>query len=98
MISKIKTAILVLLLSTAVHGLVYAQDRPGSDEENSIISAVSEMNAGHVQQARDMLSAVLAKNTENDAAWYYLAMTAMMENNLAEATAMMAMGIAASKT
>lgn len=85
MISKIKTAILVLLVSTAVHGFVHAQKRPGSDEENSIISAVSEMNAGHVQQARDMLSAVLAKNTENDAAWYYLAMTAMMENDLTEA-------------
>lgn len=85
MISKIKTAILVLLVSTAVHGFVHAQERPGSDEENSIISAVSEMNAGHIQQARDMLSAVLAKNTENDAAWYYLAMTAMMENDLAEA-------------
>ena len=85
MADTIKSAIITLFLSLTLYGSAFAQTRPGSDEENSIISAVSEMNAGRVQAARDILSAVLAENTENDAAWYYLAMTALMENDLAGA-------------
>ena len=67
------------------HGPVVAQSRPGADEENDIISAVSEINAGRYSEARTLLSSVLEKNTGNDAAWYYLAMTAIMENDLTEA-------------
>ena len=85
MINSIKSAVLILLLSLAVHGHGFAQERPGSEEENGIISAVAEMNAGRLAPARDILSALLAENTENDAAWYYLAMVSLMENDLVEA-------------
>ena len=85
MINSIKSAVLILLLSLTVHGHGFAQERPGSEEENSIISAVTEMNAGRLAPARDILSALLADNTENDAAWYYLAMVSLMENDLVEA-------------
>ena len=85
MINSIKSAVLILLLSLTVHGHGFAQERPGSEEENSIISAVAEMNAGRLAPARDILSALLADNTENDAAWYYLAMVSLMENDLVEA-------------
>ena len=85
MINSIKSAVLILLLSLTVHGHGFAQERPGSEEENSIISAVAEMNAGRLAPARDILSALLAENTDNDAAWYYLAMVSLMENDLVEA-------------
>ena len=85
MINKIKYAILVMFFSLTAYGLAHAQERPGSDEENDVISAVSELNAGHLEKARTLLSSVLERNAENDAAWYYLAMAAIMENDLTEA-------------
>ena len=85
MINTIKSVIVLLFFSLTVHVNAFAQTRPGADEENDIISAVSELNAGHLENARTLLSSVLGKNAENDAAWYYLAMTAIMENDLTEA-------------
>ena len=85
MINSIRYSILILFFLLVFNGQGFAQSRPGADEENDIITAVSEINSGHYSEARTLLSSVLEKNTENDAAWYYLAMTAILENDLAEA-------------
>lgn len=42
--------------------------------DNKFLDAVECMEQGDVQQAEDLLREVLYLNSENDAAWYYLAM------------------------
>ena len=86
MIKIFKSVVTVLVLSVLVHVSAHAQARrPGADTENMIISAVSDLDSGNVEGARKTLLDLLAKDSENDAAWYYLSTTALMKNEVAAA-------------
>lgn len=86
MIKILKSVFLCLIVSVFVHVSLHAQSpRPGSDTENMIISAVADINSNNMEAARKTLLALLAEDSENDAAWYYLSMTALAGNDLAEA-------------
>lgn len=83
MIKILKSLALVLVLSVLVHIPSNAQtSRPGADVENMIISAVSDLNSGNVEGARKTLLDLLAKDSENDAAWYYLSTAALLKNEV----------------
>ena len=83
MINILKSVFSVLVLSVLVLLPVHAQTpRPGADTENMIISAVSDLNSGDIEGARKTLLDLLAKDSENDAAWYYLSTTALMKNEV----------------
>ena len=77
----------ILWLVTAFIGLsAYAQTvRPGAESENMVLSAVSRLNANDIDGAREILTALLAQDAENDAAWYYLATVALLNNDVVEA-------------
>lgn len=65
---------------------VHAQEpRPGSEQDNKVMSAVEKMNAGDMKGAKDILSSLLAEDVDNDAAWYYLANISLLENDAAGA-------------
>ena len=86
MIKILKSVVSVLLMSVLVHLSVHAQTpRPGADTENMIVSAVSDLNSGNLEGARKTLLDLLAKDSENDAAWYYLSTVALMNNEVEEA-------------
>ena len=86
MLRILKLTVILYLVSAFMGIHASAQkNRPGSETENMVVSAVSKMNADDVDGARSILSAVLAQDGGNDAAWYYLAMTALMRNDLSEA-------------
>ena len=86
MIKIFKSVVTVLVLSVLVHVSAHAQARrPGADTENMIVSAVSDLDSGNVEGARKTLLDLLAKDSENDAAWYYLSTTALMKNEVAAA-------------
>ena len=79
-----------LLLSTALILLTllcgHAQETdPSAERENLIISAVESINDNDKENARKILTALLAEDSSNDAAWYYLAITSLLESNAAEA-------------
>ena len=61
----------ILFVFSAFMGIsVDAQKpRPGSEVENMILSAVSKLNVNDIEGARDELTALLALDSENDAAW-----------------------------
>ena len=83
MIKILKSVTLILALSVLVHLSAHAQSRrPGAETENMIVSAVSDMNAGKMEDARKTLLSLLAKDSENDAAWYYLATISLMNNEV----------------
>ena len=83
MIKILKSLALVLVLSVLVHIPSNAQtSRSGADVENMIISAVSDLNSGNVEGARKTLLDLLAKDSENDAAWYYLSTAALLKNEV----------------
>lgn len=67
-------AIFTLFLSTAA----FAQQKTG----NMIISAVNEYNAGNLPKAKSILGGILESEPSNDAAWYYLALCSVAENDL----------------
>ena len=69
------------------------KSRPGSEVENMILSAVSKLNVNDIEGARDELTALLALDSENDAAWYYLAMTAIAGNDIPEAEEYLKMAV-----
>ena len=82
----IKTLLLAwVLVLVAVPDVHSQESRPGSANENLIISAVTKYNDKDFEGAKAILTAVLAEDAENDAAWYYLAMTSLEERNAAEA-------------
>ena len=82
----IKTLLLAwVLVLVAVPDVHSQESRPGSANENLIISAVTKYNDKDLEGAKAILTAVLAEDAENDAAWYYLAMTSLEERNAAEA-------------
>ena len=85
MIKILKTFLISLAVLFAMQEFVSAQKRPGSETEKMVISAVAKINANDMKGARDILFSLLAQDAENDAAWYYLAMTFLAENDLTEA-------------
>ena len=50
--------------------------------ENQIIDAVSDFDAGRYAEAKERLETLVAVDPDNDAAYYYLGMTALMQNDL----------------
>ncbi len=61
----------------------YAQTvRPEAEHENMILSAVGKINDKDIDGAMSILQEIIAEDTENDAAWYYLAQCAVMKNEL----------------
>ena len=83
MIKILKSVMLVLVMSVFVCFPTHAQtSRPGSDTENMIITAVSHLNSGDLDGARKILLNLLAKDSEDDAAWYYLSTVALMNNEV----------------
>ena len=50
--------------------------------ENQIIDAVSDFDAGRYTEAKERLETLVAVDPDNDAAYYYLGMTAFMQNDL----------------
>lgn len=73
--------IILLIFSSA-----YAQ-RPQSVQENMLLSAVKKYNDRDFDAARAALNNVLEKDPDSDAAWYYLAMTALASNDAETAEA-----------
>ena len=59
--------------------------RPESVQENLIVSAVQKYNEGNYEAARATLSNLLQNDSRNDAAWYYLALVSLAENDLVDA-------------
>ena len=72
------TASLVLLLTTVG---AFAQ-RLDSLQENMILSAVNKYNEGNYDAAKESLNHIIEVNSENDAAWYYLALTSYALNDI----------------
>lgn len=70
----------LLLMSFAAHA-----QRPESVQENLIVSAVQKYNEGNYEAARATLSNLLQNDSRNDAAWYYLALVSLAENDLVDA-------------
>ena len=50
--------------------------------ENQIIDAVSDFDAGRYAEAKERLETLVAVDPDNDAAYYYLGMTALMQKDL----------------
>mgnify|MGYP002517864526 CR=1 FL=1 len=59
--------------------------RPESVQENQIVSAVQSINEKNYEAARSTLKNVLDNDQNNDAAWYYLALISLAENDLDQA-------------
>ena len=59
--------------------------RPESVKENQIVSAVQSINEKNYEAARSTLKNVLDNDQNNDAAWYYLALISLAENDLDQA-------------
>ena len=59
--------------------------RPQSSSENMVLSAVERYNDRDLEASEALLSAVLANDGTNDAAWYYLSMIAVEKKEMAEA-------------
>lgn len=71
-------ALTILFLSFS---MAYSQ-RPESLQENMLLSAVTKYNEGKYDAAKTALNGVLEKDPKSDAAWYYLAMTALATNDM----------------
>ena len=56
--------------------------RPESVQENLIVSAVQKYNEGNYDAARATLSNLLQNDSRNDAAWYYLSLISLAENDI----------------
>ena len=56
--------------------------RPESVKENLVVSAVDKYNAGKFAEARTDLNQAIEKDSECDAAWYYLALIGLEEKDL----------------
>lgn len=59
-------------------GILPAQDR--SALENRLLDAVQKYDNRQYSQAETLLRSILAKDAENDAAWYYLALTEALQD------------------
>lgn len=85
MVKILKWFVLSFALFVLGQSVLSAQERPGSEIENKVLSAVSKYNSNDIEGAREILSGVLAKDADNDAAWYYLALTSLAKGEVAEA-------------
>ena len=85
MVKILKWFVLSFVLCFLGQNVMSAQERPGSEIENKVLSAVSKYNSNDIDGAREILSGVLAKDADNDAAWYYLALTSLSKGEVAEA-------------
>ena len=85
MVKILKWFVLSFVLCFLGQNVMSAQERPGSEMENKVLSAVSKYNSNDIDGAREILSGVLAKDADNDAAWYYLALTSLSKGEVAEA-------------
>ena len=86
MLRILRLTVVLCFVSTCMAVSVHAQtSRPGSETENMVLSAVTRLNANDIDGAKEVLSALLAQDAENDAAWYYLAMASLSLNEMAEA-------------
>lgn len=75
-----------ILLLVAVHLPGQAQQvRPGSHLENMVLSAVERYNEKDLDASKALLTAVIAEDETNDAAWYYLSLIAVENKEAAEA-------------
>ena len=82
----VNNIVLALILLAALHLSGHAQQvRPGSLQENKVLSAVEKYNAGEYDASKALLAAVVAEDEGNDAAWYYLAMIAAEKREFPEA-------------
>lgn len=59
--------------------------RPEAAHENMLLSAVEKFEAGDPDGAVSVLKKVVAEDPENDAAWYYLAQSYVVKNDLESA-------------
>lgn len=83
---KEKLYLLVISICIIASAALRAQEfRPQSAHENQIVSAVAKFNENDMEGARAILASILAEDASNDAAWYYLARTALSEGDLAQA-------------
>ena len=86
MLKIFKSSVFLCLISLLLQFSAFAQgSRPGSETENMVLSAVACLNANDAEGAKAILSKALAQDSQNDAAWYYLAMASLMSNDLPEA-------------
>ncbi len=56
--------------------------RPESRHENMLLQAVADYNGRDIAGAEAILNEIVAEDAGNDAAWYYLAMTALADGNI----------------
>ena len=82
--NRLSVFLTIVLTSLLMSFEAFAQ-RPESVQENLIVSAVQEYNEGNYEAARATLSNLLQNDSRNDAAWYYLALISLAENDLVEA-------------
>ena len=75
------TTIMILFLTA----YPASAQRPGSLQENQILSAVHKYNQRDFDAARATLKSVLEKDSGCDAAWYYLAQMSLAEKDLESA-------------
>ncbi len=81
-----KLYLLAILICFATSAALRAQEyRPQAAHENLIVSAVAKFNEGDAEGARAILVSILSEDASDDAAWYYLARTALSEGDLTEA-------------
>ena len=86
MLKILKSSVFLCLIGLLLQFSAFAQgSRPGSETENMVLSAVACLNANDAAGAKAILSKALAQDSQNDAAWYYLAMASLMSNDLPEA-------------
>lgn len=82
----LKTLISVFLLNSVLQISAYSQEiRPGATAENMIISAVEALESRNIDDAESILVYILAEDEGNDAAWYYLAQSALAKGDNAAA-------------
>ena len=82
--NRLSAFLTIFLMSLLVSFTAFAQ-RPESVQENLIVSAVQKYNEGNYDAARATLSNLLQNDSRNDAAWYYLALISLAENDIAAA-------------
>ena len=76
--------ILILICGTflvPVHSNAQSE-RAEARHENMLLSAVEKFNANDADAAMSILEKIVAEDPDNDAAWYYLAQSAVLKGDL----------------
>ena len=79
--NRLTTVIITFVAFLLMYTASFAQ-RPESVQENLIVSAVQKYNEGNYDAARATLSNLLQNDSRNDAAWYYLSLISLAENDI----------------